>query len=92
MVFSVRVVFRSDVHIQFRIDERNDRLLSLHKGDVLGDVHDNLVHTLETEAMAYSTVTKCVESANFVPRNVGRLRTREPRAHRCRCGHLNRFC
>jgi fructose/tagatose bisphosphate aldolase len=32
---------------------------------------DHLVHTLEMETMAYSTVTKSAQSANFVPKKDG---------------------
>jgi hypothetical protein len=34
-------------------------------------VHDDLVHTLGGEAMAYSTVTKSAWSTNFVPKENG---------------------
>jgi hypothetical protein len=34
-------------------------------------VHDDFVPTLGPEARAYSTVTKCAQSANFVPKKHG---------------------
>jgi hypothetical protein len=35
------------------------------KGMALDAIHDDLVHTLGKDAVAYSTVTKCARSAQF---------------------------